>query len=76
MTHLRHFILRQMNQEYIEQQVVDISLMSVVKSNYKKAYQAAEKVSNMIEKKYSCHVTEDEVFYLTLHIERVTNRKN
>lgn len=72
-THLRYFILRQVNHENSDK-IAD-QLIDVVKKNYRKAYQAAEKVGKMIESSQSCEVNADEVFYLTLHIERVTERQ-
>lgn len=72
-THLRYFILRQINHEYSNK--IDKKLVEVVKEKYRKAYQAAEKVGNMIEKKQECGVNGDEIFYLTLHIDRVTERQ-
>ncbi|RQD30620.1 PRD domain-containing protein [Tetragenococcus halophilus subsp. halophilus DSM 20339] len=74
-THLRYFILRQLNQEK-EPKIVDEQLIEVVKNNYRKAYQAAEKVGKMIEAKQGAEVNNDELFYLTLHINRVTERQN
>ncbi|MCF1613618.1 PRD domain-containing protein [Tetragenococcus koreensis] len=74
-THLRYFILRQLNQEK-EAKTVDEQLIEVVKSNYRKAFQAAEKVGKMIEAKQGAEVNNDELFYLTLHINRVTERQN
>ncbi len=74
-TNLRYFILRQLNQEK-EAKTVDEQLIEVVKSNYRKAYQAAEKVGKMIEAKQGAEVNNDELFYLTLHINRVTERQN
>lgn len=74
-THLRYFILRQLNQEK-EPKTVDEQLIEVVKNNYRKAYQAAEKVGKMIEAKQGAEVNNDELFYLTLHINRVTERQN
>lgn len=73
-THARHFVLRQMNKEYLDQSVIDMQLLKVVKNNYKKSYQAAEKISKMIELNLDCTVSDDEKFYLTLHIERVTKK--
>lgn len=74
-THLRYFILRQLNQEK-EPRTIDEQLIEVVKINYRKAYQAAEKVGKMIEAKQGAEVNNDELFYLTLHINRVTERQN
>ncbi|MDN6345278.1 MAG: PRD domain-containing protein, partial [Tetragenococcus koreensis] len=74
-THLRYFILRQLNQEK-EPRTIDEQLIEVVKINYRKVYQAAEKVGKMIEAKQGAEVNNDELFYLTLHINRVTERQN
>lgn len=73
-THLRYFILRQTNHENGQMPKIDEQLISVVKKNYRKAYQAAEKVGKMIEATQGCEVNTDETFYLTLHIDRVTER--
>lgn len=72
-THLRYFILRQVNHENTKR--IDEQLIDIVKKNYRKAYQAAEKIGKMIEAKQSSEVNADEIFYLTLHIERVTERQ-
>ena len=75
-THLRYFILRQINHENEPVPKIDEQLINVVKMNYRKAYQAAEKVGKMISTTQGCEVNNDEVFYLTLHIDRVAERKN
>ncbi|WP_264371093.1 PRD domain-containing protein [Tetragenococcus koreensis] len=75
-THLRYFILRQINHENDKIPKIDEQLIEVVKKNYRKAYQAAEKVGKMIETTQNCEVNTDELFYLTLHIDRVTQRQN
>lgn len=65
-THLRYFILRQINHENDKIPKIDEQLIEVVKKNYRKAYQAAEKVGKMIETTQNCEVNTDELFYLTL----------
>nr|WP_242586554.1 PRD domain-containing protein [Enterococcus sp. DIV0869a] len=72
-THLRYFILRQINHESSDK--IDTQLIDIVKKNYRKSFQAAEKVGKMIENNQKCEVNADELFYLTLHIERVTERQ-
>ncbi|MGX7263015.1 PRD domain-containing protein [Enterococcus crotali] len=72
-THLRYFILRQINHESSDK--IDAQLIDIVKKNYRKSFQAAEKVGKMIENNQKCEVNADELFYLTLHIERVTERQ-
>lgn len=73
-THLRYFILRQ-DQQGDKGVNVDPQLVEIVKKNYRKAYQAAIKVSEMIIADIGGEVIPDELFYLTLHIARVTERK-
>lgn len=74
-THLRFFILRQLHhgQESVPQ--VDQQLLAIVQKNYRKAYQAAEQVGKMLTEKVNCKVSQEELFYLTLHIDRVTRRE-
>lgn len=74
-THLRYFILRQLNHENDQTTKIDEQVVDVVKKNYRKAYQAAEKVGKMIRTTQNCEVSNDELFYLTLHIDRVTERQ-
>lgn len=72
-THLRYFILRQMHQNE-KGSTVDAQLVEIVQKNYRKANQVAEKVGRMLENKVNRPVKDEELFYLTLHIERVTTR--
>lgn len=74
-THLRYFILRQNHQEKDQLAKVDEQLLGMVQKNYRKAYQAAEKVTKMISIQTDSQISVDEIFYLTLHIDRVTQRQ-
>ena len=74
-THLRYFILRLNHHEEDHLPKVDEQLLKIVKQNYRKAYQAAEKVTKMISIQTKQEISNDEIFYLTLHIDRVTQRK-
>ncbi|OJG19477.1 BglG family transcriptional antiterminator [Enterococcus canis] len=74
-THLRYFILRQNNQDNKQVGNVDPQLVEIVRKNYRKAYQAAEKVAMIVSQKTESEISGDEVFYLTLHIDRVTQRQ-
>lgn len=73
-THIRHFALRQINREAVADNVIDEKLFMVVQDNYQKSYQTAEKIIHFVESKYDFHISTDETFYLTLHIQRVTNK--
>ncbi|WEV39548.1 PRD domain-containing protein [Lactobacillus sp. ESL0684] len=74
-THLRFFILRQMHHGKEPVSQVDPQLLAIVKQNYQKAYQAAQQVGEMLTEKIACQVSQEELFYLTLHIDRVTRRQ-
>jgi beta-glucoside operon transcriptional antiterminator len=74
-THLRYFFIRQYKQDQTEQEEVDITLLELVKTKYEKAYQAVEKISNLLEKRYGWSLSSNERLYLTLHVWRVTNRQ-
>jgi beta-glucoside operon transcriptional antiterminator len=72
-THLRFFVLRQLDQNPHVSPEVDATLLDVVKTKYEKAYKAVEKVANLLHKQHGWSLTSDEKLYLTLHIWRVTN---
>jgi beta-glucoside operon transcriptional antiterminator len=71
-THLRYFFIRQYKQDQTEQEEVDVTLLEVVKNKYEKAYQAVDKISNLLEKRYGWVFSSNERLYLTLHVWRVT----
>ncbi|MDX8045281.1 PRD domain-containing protein [Gracilibacillus sp. S3-1-1] len=74
-THLRYFFIRQYNQDPVDGEEMDQTLLEVVKDKYEKAYQAAEKIAALLRQKYGWTVSSNEKLYLTLHIWRVTNRQ-
>ena len=72
-THLRYFVLRQLDHEQHASLQTDLAILNLVKTKYAKAYQAVAKISNLLYKKYGWSLSSDESLYLTLHIWRVTN---
>lgn len=75
--HLRYFILR-LNHHDAEtgySTKVDEQLIEMVRKNYRKAYQASEKVAKMLNSQTNTVISQDELFYLTLHIDRVTQNQ-
>lgn len=68
-THLRYFFQRSRNQEQVEQ--VDDFLLKQVKIKYRKAYSCVLK----IEKYLGVKLRDEEMLYLTIHIQRVTQRQ-
>src|SRR5699024_10814125 len=73
LTHLRFFAMRYVRQEKIENSY-DNFLYEQIQKNYYKAYRCTKRISTYIEKHYDWHLSKDEMLYLTLHIQRLTNR--
>ncbi|SFL71773.1 transcriptional antiterminator, BglG family [Gracilibacillus orientalis] len=74
-THLRYFFIRQYKQDPVDGEEMDQTLLEVVKTKYKKAYQAVDKIAALLKQKYGWTLSSNEKLYLTLHIWRVTNRQ-
>lgn len=70
-THLRYFIKRQLRGEGLES---DTSLLSVVKIKYVKDYDCSIKIKKFLESTYKWKISEDELLYLTLHLNRLTHK--
>lgn len=68
-THLRFFFQRLNKDEKTEKEEDDF-LLKQVKTKYKKAYECALKIEKYLEKELS----DEEQLYLTIHIQRVTQR--
>lgn len=49
-----------------------MTLLDIVKSNYAKAYQCAKKVEIYLEKFQHYKTSKDELLYLTIHIQKIT----
>lgn len=73
-THLKFFAQRIFHGEKMSGN--DNFLYEMVKSTYTRSYQCTEKIKNLIEEEYSYYLTNDEMLYLTIHIERVASHEN
>lgn len=71
--HLRYFIIRQKKHMKDTIGLNDDDLLETVKIRYKKSYQCAMKIGKYLFDTYSWEVSKDEIIYLLLHIERITN---
>ncbi|MFR1824326.1 MAG: PRD domain-containing protein [Clostridium saudiense] len=67
--HLRCFIDRQLKNQCVD---VDTSLLKIIKINYKNDFKCAENIKNFLEKTYNWNVNENELLYLTLHLNRLS----
>ena len=73
-THLKFFAKR----VFTEQQPldeIDDEMNLMVRNKYKRAYDCAEKVAELISTKYHYNISSDEKFYLTIHIAKVLSQK-
>jgi beta-glucoside operon transcriptional antiterminator len=71
-THLKFFAQR--IHDKLTLQDDDIDLYSAIKENYVKAWCCAEVVGNHLKKHYKHQLSNDEIMFLAIHIERI--RKN
>ncbi|TXC85811.1 PRD domain-containing protein [Metabacillus litoralis] len=69
-THLKFFAHRLVKGTHYKNNNED-DLLNVIKDKYPKAYQCTEKIKRFVEKQYRYELTEEEMLYLTIHIQRV-----
>ena len=67
-THIRYFVRRQMRGEVLK---MDIEIARVVAEKCPGDYKCALKISRFLQQAYGCNVSEGEVLYLTLHLNRI-----
>lgn len=73
LTHLKFFAKRVLSGNVLES--ADNILYDVVKEQYPESFACAEKIREYTRKIYKRDLTEDEMLYLTIHIERVVKTK-
>lgn len=69
-THLKFFAQRIFTGVKIEDQ--DTQFIEVLKLKYQKEYECTLKVRDYIRQEFNWNLTEDEMIYLTIHINRIT----
>lgn len=65
LTHIRFAV-----QRILQDRKVDNQLGDIIKNTYKESYEIAKEVADIIEKELKVKVKEDEITFLTIHIER------
>ena len=70
LTHLKYFAHRFLHKElhYDENQ----ELFKIIKEQYREAYGCVKMIYLMMEEEYKYAMTEDEMLYLTIHIQKIT----
>ncbi len=70
LTHLKFFAQRIVTDQHMKEDEV---LHAMIRSQYKEAYNCAERIRDHIQKEFGLKVPEAELVYLAVHIERITN---
>lgn len=70
LTHLKYFAHRFLHKEL--QYDEDTSLYQIIKEQYKEAYGCVKLIYLMMEEEYKYQMTEEEMLYLIIHIQKVT----
>lgn len=72
--HLRYFAIRSLKKVKSEE-ILEINdfLYEVMEKKYKKSFECALKIANLLIDKYDWSFNKDEIIYLMIHIERVIN---
>lgn len=73
-THIRYFILRQLNKEKLEND--NEFMYDLMKKRYIEEYKCVKKIENYLYKNYNWTCSADEKLYLMMHIQRVKLREN
>jgi beta-glucoside operon transcriptional antiterminator len=72
LTHLKFFAQRMLSDTQHETRGEN-QLFNVVKEKYFNSFACAEKIYKFIYKNYEYELSQDEMLYLTIHIEKITN---
>lgn len=68
-THIRYFVMRQLHNEAT---LNDSSIINVIALKYPNDYQCAKKIKAFLEKTYNWTIGDDELLYLSLHLNRLS----
>ena len=72
LTHLKFFAKRILSSEKNIDN--DVSFLDMIKNSYKESYRCSIKVKKHIKEKYNYKINNNEVVYLSMHIERVLQK--
>ena len=73
LTHLKFFVQRAVTGRYYRTE--DMELFMMVTKKYPQAYECALKICDYVEQKLHYRITEEELLYLTVHIERIREQE-
>ncbi|MFP3123776.1 PRD domain-containing protein [Ectobacillus funiculus] len=70
LTHLKFFSQRMINGK-IYKEVEDNELFHIIRDKYNKAFKCTTKIQEFVKENYDYELSQEELLYLTIHIERV-----
>lgn len=70
-THVRYFMNRQLHPGKSEVKQNDSKLYAIIQEQYQKSYACALMIRELLSKDYQINISDDEMIYLIIHIERV-----
>lgn len=73
LTHLKYFAQRFLHKELHYDE--DTKLFDIVKEQYRESYGCVKLIYIMMEEKYQYQLTEEEMLYLIIHIQKITERE-
>ena len=73
-THLKFFAKRIFTEQASPDEI-DEEMNLMIRKKYKRAYDCAEKIVELVSTKYHYELSSDEKFYLTIHIAKVVSQK-
>ena len=73
-THIKYFILRQLNDENIDNN--NEFMFDIMKKKCPEEYECVKKIEKYLLANYNWHCSKDEQLYLMMHIQRLTSRQN
>lgn len=73
-THLKYFLQRAEKKEFYPADNVEMFNMMIKK--FPEAYKCASRIKSYMESKFPNEITDEEMLYLTMHISRITDRRN
>lgn len=69
--HMKYFVGRLMKKKLLDQN--DPVFIDMIKQQYSKAFGCAVKIGQLVTEQYDMDINDDELVYLTIHIQRITN---
>ena len=71
-THLKFLAQRLVTKTTYDEE--ESELFTMVRDKYDQSYQCVERIAKFIQEEYHCGLSGEEKLYLTIHIERVTEK--